>query len=89
MFLDNEGPIHCRNNLIENCWNGTYNETLYTGPIFTNTSIEGQSKSDKLGYKNIVIDLNYLVNNPYYNVTLTDIRNEVNQLGKFNCSTYY
>ena len=51
--------------------------------------INGQSKSDKLGYKNIVIDLNCLVNNPYYNVTLTDIQNEVNQLGKFNCSTYY
>ena len=49
-----------------------------------NTSIEGQSKSDNPVYKNIVIDLNYLVNNPYYNITLTDIRNEVNQLGKFN-----
>ena len=88
-FLDNAGPNYCRNNPITSCWNGTHSVERFRGINFTITSIEGQSKSNKPGYKNIVIDLNYLVNNPYYNVTLSDIQNEVNQLGKFNCSTYY
>lgn len=83
-FLDNKGPNYCRRNPTTLCWNGTHNVTRFSGLNFTTTSIEGQSKSDNPVYKNIVIYLNYLVNNPYYNVTLTDIQNEVNQLGKFN-----
>ena len=54
-FLDNEDPIYCQNNFLNNCWNGTHNETTYTGPIFTNTSIEGQSKSDNSGYKILLL----------------------------------